>query len=278
MSLQTASKHHIGVTLFLPEISNNKSLVISSATGVLQKYYSRFASHFASLGFSVYSFDYNGIGASNSKNIKQNTANLTDWAFDQASVVKYAKNKNPEHKLILITHSIGGQLIGLSPEIKQVDAIINIAAQTRYWKYFKGISKLRMFVFWYALIPITTPLFGYFPAKKLGLFENIPKKVAYQWRQWGTHPDYMFGHYNSSNLYFSSVNCRVWTLSFPRDIFASKASVDWLASKFTNAQMDRLHLIPETLNINDVQHFGFFKKEYKDTLWKMTENWINELH
>ena len=270
--IKTTKEHSISVTIFSPEKSNNKSIVISSATGVLQKFYSKFALHFSTLGFTVYTFDYCGIGASNTKNIKLNTANLNTWALDQAAVIKFAKQKQRQNKTTLITHSIGGQLIGLNPEIHLVDSIITVASQTGYWKYFKGFYRFRMLAFWYALIPITTPLFGYFPAKKLGLFENIPKQVVYQWRKWGIHPEYMFGEFN--NLQFSKIKCNVLALSFPRDIFASKVSVDWLASRYTNTKVDRKHLIPEDLQIEDVQHFGFFREQFKTSLWQLTEDWI----
>lgn len=276
ISLNTRSGRDIVLSVFSPKTSNYKSIIISSATGVLQKYYSRFANHFTSLGFTVYTFDYYGIGESNSKNIKHITANLNDWALDQAAVLKYAKEKNSEHKLILITHSIGGQLIGLNPEIKLVDAIITVTSPSSYWKHFEGFSRFRMFMFWYALIPVFTPIFGYFPAKRLGLFENVPKQVVYQWRQWGIHPDYMFGHFNNSSLYFSSITCNILALSFPRDVFASKASVDWLSEKFINAHVERIHLIPEEHHIEDVKHFGFFKKEFKTSLWELTESWIKK--
>jgi predicted alpha/beta hydrolase len=273
ISLKTTTGHYISVTLFLPKKSNNKSLVISSATGVLQKYYSKFATHFSTLGFTVYTFDYSGIGASNAKHLKKNTANLNTWALDQATILKFAKQEQKHHRITLITHSIGGQLIGLNPEIHIVDSIITVASQTGYWKYFKGFSRFRMLFFWYALIPITTPLFGYFPAKKLGLFENIPKHVVYQWRKWGIHPEYMFGQFE--DLQFSKIKCSVLALSFPRDLFASKASVDWLVSKFTNTKVDRRHLIPKNLQIEDVQHFGFFREQFKPSLWKLTKDWID---
>ncbi|WP_055442795.1 serine aminopeptidase domain-containing protein [Lacinutrix himadriensis] len=271
--LKTTSGHTISVTIFSPEKSNNKSIVISSATGVLQKFYAKFAVHFSYLGFTVYTFDYFGIGASNTKHIKHNTATVNTWALDQAAVLKFAKEEQVQHKIILLTHSIGGQLIGLNPEIHLADSIITIASQSGYWKHFKGIPKYRLIAFWYVLIPIITPLFGYFPAKKIGLFENLPKHVVYQWRKWGTHPEYMFGEFN--DLQFSNIKCNVLSLSFPRDSYASKASADWLASKFTNTKVDRRHLIPEDLHIEDVQHFGFFREKFKDSLWQLTENWID---
>lgn len=271
--LKTTTGHSISVSIFLPKKSNHKSIVISSATGVLQKFYSKFALHFTTLGFTVYTFDYYGIGKSSSQNLKQNTANLQVWALDQAAVLKLAKQKQPQHQLTLIAHSIGGQLLGLNPEIHLADSIIMIASQTGYWKYFKGFSKIRMFVFWYVLIPIATPLFGYFPAKKIGLFENLPKHVVYPWRKWGIHPEYMFREF--TDLQFCNIQCPVLSLSFPRDTFAPKEAVDWLALKFTNTKVDRRHLIPEELDIEDVKHFGFFREKFKPSLWQLTENWID---
>ena len=271
--IETKGNGLVSVSKISPKTPNKKSIVISSATGVLQKYYSKFAAHFCSLGFTVYSFDYSGIGDSNSKKIKQNTSNLSDWANNQALVLEFAKQQNSNYKITLITHSIGGQLIGLNSKIHLVDAIVMVCSQTGYWKHFKGFSRYRMLLFWYALIPITTPLFGYFPAKKIGLFENLPKHVVYQWRKWGIHPEYMFSQFN--DLRFSTISCKVLSLSFPRDKYAPKDSVDWLASKFTNTKVDRRHLIPEDLQIEDVQHFGFFREKFKDSLWQLTEDWID---
>lgn len=274
--IATRNNRRIAVSKFSPQQSNAKSIVITSATGVLQKYYAKFAIHFASLGFTVYTFDYSGIGKSQSHAIKQNTCNLQDWAIDQGLVLEYAKTINPNHNIILITHSIGGQLIGLNPKIKLANAIITVCSQSGYWKLFKGFNRFKMYVFWHIIIPAATPLFGYFPAKTLGLFENLPKRAAYQWRSWGISPNYMLSQFNSSELYFKNVTCNVLALSFPRDWYAPKQAVDWLANQFTNATVDRQHIIPEDLNIEDVQHFGFFRAKYSDSLWVMTNQWIEK--
>ncbi|WP_044399310.1 alpha/beta fold hydrolase [Lacinutrix sp. Hel_I_90] len=274
--IEINGERRVSVSKFEPQRSNAKSIVISSATGVIRKYYTKFAAHFSILGFTVYTFDYSGIGNSEAHTIKKNTCNLNDWAKDQAEVLAFAKTTCPEHKVILLTHSIGGQLIGLNPNIGLADAIIMVCSQSGYWKLFKGYSRLRMYAFWNVMIPITTPLFGYFPAKILGLFENLPKHVTYQWRKWGVKPDYMLSEFNTSDLYFKNVKCHVLSLSFPRDQFAPKLAVDWLTDRFENATVDRQHLKPEALNIDDVQHFGFFRKRFKTSLWKLAEDWIEK--
>ena len=96
--LTTALGHNLSITVFKPKASINKSIIISSATGVLQRYYFKFAAHFSELGYTVYSFDYSGIGKSNlsDADLKQNTVNLKAWGEnDQSSIVAYAKSQNP---------------------------------------------------------------------------------------------------------------------------------------------------------------------------------------
>lgn len=276
LEIEQDNDHSIFITLFLPKISNNKSIVISSATGVLQSYYSKFATNFCALGFTVYTFDYSGIGLSHVKDIKNNTSNLLDWATNQASVLAFAKTKNPEHKIILITHSIGGQLIAFNKNIKYVDSIITVASQSGYWNIFTGLEKLKMVLFWNVLIPIATSLYGYFPGRKLKLFENLPKQVVYQWRNWGNKKDYFLSEAKKETLHLESISCPILILSFPDDNFAPKKAVDWLADLFVNAKVDRQHIEPKTLNIPNIGHFGFFRERFETSLWKMTESWIEE--
>ncbi|WP_178984489.1 alpha/beta hydrolase family protein [Winogradskyella helgolandensis] len=277
LDITTPLGHHLGLSVFKPKSSNYKSIIISSATGVLQHFYFKFATYFSELGYTVYTFDYSGIGKSNpnTTHLKQNTINLKDWGEnDQTSVIGYAKAKNPNHKLIVITHSIGGQILAFNKNMANIDAIITVASQSGYWKLWKGYERFKMFAFWYALIPSLTPLFGYFPAKKIKLFENLPKNMVYQWRHWGKHKDYILGEFNFEDLQFKNFNKHLLALSFPNDEYASKSSVDWLAKQFINAQVNRQHIIPEDLNISNVGHFGFFRSQFKESLWKMTNEWI----
>lgn len=275
--LPTYLDYKIAVTKFSSENSTNRTIVISSATGVLQKYYSKIATHFANLGYAVYTFDYYGIGESNNsiKALKQNTCNLKVWSEnDQSCVVEFAKKQYPNSKLTLLTHSLGGQLIAFNKHYKLIDSIVTVASQSGYYKHWKGFDRFKMYVYWNILIPTTTALFDYFPSKKMKLFENLPKKATQQWRRWANHPDYMLGEFNKTETNFNNISCAILALSFPRDFYAPKASVDWLANQYSKATVDRKHIIPEELGIADVKHFGFFRKTFKDSLWKMTQEWI----
>ncbi len=274
--IPTKRGYPIASCKFSSEKDLQKTMVISSATGVLQKFYSKFASFYANQGFTVYTFDYHGIGKSGSSiaELKKTDVDLTDWGQnDQAAVIAFAKDHNPDAELLLITHSIGGQLVGLNPNYQLLDKVIMVASQTGHWTYYKGIHKPKMWLFWYVVIPVMTSLFGYFPAKKLGLFENLPKHMVYEWAKWGKHKEYMMYFYDKQTYFFDAIKIPMLFLSFPDDILAPRKAVDWLSDQYKSAAITRVHYRPETGG-KQPGHFGFFKPEFQESLWKTSMQWI----
>lgn len=275
--LTTPAGYSIQIVKYPSALKPKGSFVISSATGVLQKYYRHFALFLQQQGYTVYTFDYYGIGSSSgdTNQLKNNLISLSDWAKnDQASVVELAKSIHPDKPVYLITHSVGGQLFGLNPNYHQVAKVLMVASQSGYWKHYKGIHYPKMWLFWYAIIPSLTPVFGYFPAKKLGLFENLPRNMAYEWMRWGKHPDYMLGHIPEDLQYFKEITCPIKLLSFPRDMYAPIEAADWLANQFKTTIVEREHIIPEKTGLPEIGHFGFFRSKFRDSLWKDALNWF----
>lgn len=276
LAILTEKEYSVSATKFFSKNDNGHTIIISSATGVLQKYYAKFASFFAIQGFTVYTFDYKGIGKSitSTKELKSYLGNLKSWGRnDQSAIVAFAAKENSEAKITLITHSIGGQLLGFNTNNHLIDQAVLVASQSGYWKYFNGIHLLKMWLFWYILIPFLTPIFGYFPSKKMGLFENLPKNMAYEWAEWGKKKEYMMHFHNAEDYFFDALKIPILSLSFSRDSFAPKKTVDWLTSQYKNAQIKRVHHIPEN-GENHVKHFGFFRPSFKDTLWQQTLQWV----
>ena len=274
--IPTADGHSLTVSKFHSKKAINQVLVITSATGVLQKYYARFAHFFALKGLVVYTFDYHGIGKSSGSeaDIKSNTSTIISWGRnDLATVVAVAKNENPTAKLTLVGHSLGGQLLGFNTNYNMVDKVVLVACQTGYWKYFDSIHKIKMLFFWYVMIPVLTPIFGYFPAKKLGLFENLPKPMVYQWSRWGKKPDYFMQYYDNENFFFDKLEIPLLALSFSQDSFAPKPAVDWLAAQYKNARIKRVHHQAKKEE-RHVGHFGFFKSWAQEPYWEQCLNYI----
>lgn len=279
ISITTGNGHSLSATRFSGSESIQKIIIISSATGVLQGFYRKFASHFAFAGYTVFTFDYHGIGKSGGEieKLKNNTTGLKSWgSTDQAAVIAYVKIQYPNHELTLITHSVGGQLLGFNPNYALIDKVVLVASQTGYWKYFKGWHHIKMWLLWYVIIPVLTPIFGYFPAKGLGLFENLPRNMVYEWAKWGRQKDYLMHFHNEHEYFFDKIKIPLLSFSFPADHFAPKETVDWLTNQYTNAKVEREHYVPSNDKLYKLKHFGFFKEEFKDTLWIKTDEWIQK--
>lgn len=274
VAIPTRAGYSLTGTLFPPSGPLRGSMVVSSATGVLQRFYRNFARHFSSLGYAVLTFDYRGIGQSGGEQTSEGTisAKLTDWgANDQAAAVAFLKGRYPIAPLSLVTHSIGGQLLGFNPEYPGIDHVIMVASQSGYWNFYRGWHKLKMWVFWHLMIPGLTRPFGYFPANALGLFENLPGKMALEWMRWGKRPEYMMAFRKPDHYYFERIRSPLLMLSFPADPLAPVAAVDWLADQYSQAKTTRIHYTEEGKRPG---HFGFFKKGKGDLLWKKTAAWL----
>ncbi|WP_367915878.1 alpha/beta fold hydrolase [Leadbetterella sp. DM7] len=252
------------------DTSSDTMVIIASAAGVLQSFYRKLAQFFQTNGTSVVTFDYTGIGKSLNGNIKKENSSLANWGNrDLEAVIIHTIKTFPHHKLILLGHSIGGQLIGLAPSSYKADKIILVAAQSGYWKFWKGVSKIRMWINWYFLVPALIKVFGHLPSKKFSRMESLPKNVAEEWAKWCRSSDYLFANVSYNKLYFDRIKCKLTSISIDDDFFAPKKSVSWLTAKFENAGIKRLHLFPKDFNALKIGHFSLNNEKFKNSIWNI---------
>ena len=62
----------------------------------------------------------------------------------------------------------------------------------------------------------------------------------------------------------------------PDDSVRARITRDLLASGFTNAWLERRHIDPRILGVTKIGHFGFFRPEHRDTLWRDSADWLGE--
>lgn len=274
--LDVNRSHPLSYTKYLPQKNPTKALLISSATGVPQQFYRKFANYFAENDFVVYTFDYSGIGNSGSSvgQLKSHKGGVKGWgSIDQAKIVDLIQSQHPDLKVVLVTHSIGGQMLGFNPLNHIFERAVMAASQSGYWQMFDGFNRVKLLLFWYFFIPIFTPIFGYFPGRKLGIFENLPKSMALEWRKWGVEKNYFMHYYNKSDYFFDKVKFPIRMYSFPKDPYAAATGVDWLAAQYKNAEVERIHYQSKNKE-KQPKHFGFFREEFKEELWGPTLDWL----
>ena len=268
INISTPLGYPIGITKFPSKSDTNKVVLIAPATGVKQTFYESFANHLSENGLTVFTFDYGGIGDSKQSPLSQFNTSALNWGQnDLQSVIEYVTEQYKGSELIIIGHSIGGQIIGLAPSSTQAKKIIMICAQSGYWKLWSGMERIKMWATWNIIFPTLTNIFGYFPGKKVSGMEDLPKGVALEWRRWCLSPNYLFDHVKEKHLHYDSITCPIISYSVDDDSYAPRKAVDWLSTKYRNAQIVRNHLEPSKIRVRKLGHFGFFQKRNSEALW-----------
>lgn len=256
----------------------NSILIICSATGVKQNFYKKFSQYLCEHNITVITFDYGGIGGSLKDNIRNVKSSLYDWGYcDLDAVINHCTNNYPNLKLILLGHSIGGQMIGLTEKSVIANKIILVNAQSGYWGFWTGFQKVKMWLNWNILFPLLINLFGYLPSKRISSMENLPKNVANQWKDWCNSKNYLFDFLSAEILYYDKITCDLISYSVEDDNYASKKSVDWLTAQYSNAKRRRQHILPKVYYQNYIGHFGLFRENCKDFFWETIKNEINKV-
>lgn len=243
---------------------SNKIILVSPATGVKKRLYLKFAEYMQQRGYSVLTWDWSGIGDNLHGPLKDNQTCMRDWAEqDLNAVIEYCQQHFSGQQLFLVGHSFGGQALGLVKSISAIQAICTVATQHGYWKNWPLSQQPRLAALWFGLIPGLTPVFGYFPSKKIGLGEDLPKEVALQWARWGRDPHYINdyeGHHQMTQP--------IRAYSIEKDFFAPQAAVHALHQQYNNCEVQYRHVQAAELNIKAIGHFGFFQQQACAPFWQ----------
>ena len=268
IEVDTRLGYKLAATLYKTS-SRNQLLIIASATGVKQQFYRKFAEYISANGITVITFDYSGIGQSLKQPIQTVKAAAADWGRnDLEAVLQYAKENYPAATLCVLGHSIGVQLIGLAKSSASAHKMVLVAAQSGFWKWWKGTNRIKMWLNWYLLFPGLTSLFGYMPTKKISGMENLPKHVAQQWSRWCRKANYLFDDIPADQLHFDKIAARIVAISIENDFYAPSESVDWLIEKYSNAAVRKVHLDPNDFQVSSIGHFGIFREQFAASIWK----------
>lgn len=268
--LTTQAGHQI-IARHYPSSANGRKrlVVIAPATGVAQYHYQDFAEWLANRGFDVLTFDYEGTGLSINGNVKNSTSDLLSWAEqDGMAVLNHAREYFSQHECLWIGHSVGGHLLGMMPQTHPISRAITVAAGTGTWWYNAAPTKRVVWFLWFFLVPLSVPLFGYFPGSKLGVMCDLPKGVILQWRRWCMKEDYAVefeGDWLRER--FARVSLPITAIEFSDDDMMSAKSLDKLHGFFSQCDIQRQRVKPSDIGVKRIGHIGWSKHKYH-AMWE----------
>lgn len=275
LRVPTSDGESIVALEYLPTDVPPKGVIfINPAMGVKQTFYRGIAAFFAGRGYVVVTYDYRGVGQSLIKPIKSYQYKTSVWGEeDITAIINYIKTQYADLKVVAVSHSIGGQLLGLSRKVNDVDLVVNIAVQSGYFGLWSGWAKTKLWLLWNLLVPGLTHAFGYYPAKRLGAGENIPKGLMLEWVKWCKRKEYMFDRRGPKSVEnFRNIRAPVHSISFSDDAIAPRRNVEFMNGKYPNLAQHKI-LDPRNCGMKHIGHFGYFR-EPATPLWDDLEQLI----
>ena len=267
----------LAVTEFAPPTDRGRTVIINAAMGVPQRFFAAFAQHLAAEGLRTVTWDYRGIGESAPRRLRGFAADIATWArFDLAGVIDWVATRHPSTRLLAIGQSLGGQIITLADNHHRIAALMLVSCPSGYWGHWPAPAKYAMWSLAALGLPIGAALLGYFPARRLGLGEDLPSGVAREWGQWMRHPDYIAGD-PAYRAKMASLSIPIRAYSFTDDRYAPRKAIDAMLSTYSSARIEHRHLDPRTLDVEQLGHHGFFRKRSGGPLWNEAIEWLSTI-
>ena len=73
---------------------------------------------------------------------------------------------------------------------------------------------------------------------------------------------------------FANYKGALRALCFSDDPWATRPAVELLCSGFSAIEPEILTIAPADVGVSKIGHFGFFRPEHRDTLWRGAAEWI----
>ncbi len=199
---------------------------------------------------------------------------MAEWAaLDVTAAVAWMRSQFPM-PLRYVGHSFGGQALGLLPNNTEVSRALFVAAQAGYWGLMTQPEGYRVYVLMNFIGKPLTQIMGY-ASGKMGLGEDLPKDVYLQWTRWVMSKRYYYDDPTLAALAnYPNYRGTVRALSFSDDPWATPPAVEVLCSGFTSTRPEIITITPASAGATKIGHFGFFRPEHRETLWKDSADWL----
>jgi len=254
-----------------PSTATGLTVVLAPAMLVREGFYGRLASWLADQGVHTLTFDYRGAGTSLAAETERWSHRLEHWGQrDLSAVIGAARRARPDDRVALIGHSMGGQIIGLTPALHDLEAVVTVAATAAWWGHWPRPERWGIRA-WYHVLPVLGRALPIFPAGRFGLGPDTASTLVRGWAKWGRHPDYLYGPFGLRH-HTADYTGRVLAYRFSDDIsFGCARAVEALHRPFGQADLRIEALDPADHGLESLGHFGWFRAR---SLWPAMLTWL----
>ena len=270
IDILTKDHYSLAAHLFEPQVSNQKVLLINSATGVKQQIYFSVAQFFADHGFTVITYDYRGIGLSKPHKMRGFEASMRVWrTTDYKALTDYIKSNFEDYKKYCLGHSVGALILGMNPDSEIFEEFIFVGTQNAFVGNLRLKTKIEAYLGFGIVQPLFTVLLGYFPASWFGLGESLPSGSAFDWRILILNKKSTNNLLEKSADFSKKLRQKVLVIWAEDDAWLTEKGVkSLLENTYANLRPTYRHIYTSESEKGEIGHVNFFRS-YNRKLWKI---------
>lgn len=253
-------------------------VIVNPATGVLARYYHRYARFLAGHGFDVLTYDYRGIGLSRPERLRGCFYRWRDWGerdFEAALGFAKARAQGPVQ---VVGHSIGGFLPGLAGGGAGMARMLTVGAQYAWWGDYAPRRRLGLVLKWHVAMPLATAACGYFPGRRLGWLEDLPAGVALDWSFRG--PRFERSHPPAERAQavarMAAVTAPILAVAVSDDELGTLPALRRTLAYYRGAPRTLVQLHPGDYGRASIGHFALFHDSHAQGFWRETLLWLRD--
>ena len=283
LEIATADGFRLGAVLYARDGMRDpaNAAVFNAGGGLSTLRYRHFLRFLATEGIPVIAYDYRGVGMSRPARWRGFDAGIEDWfELDHAAAIAALQGRFPEARLASVSHSIGCLIAAAAPNAAALHQMVFVAPHTGYWGDYRQPWRWPMALMWHVLMPATARIVGHFPASRLRLGDDLPRRVALQWGARRT-PDYRPGATGGDATRETVALDRMARLTVPAlvisitdDAFAPEVAVRRFLMGLPRVPAARRIIGPLTSSDAPVGHHGLFRRSASNK-WAIIAKFIS---
>jgi len=262
--------------IFHVQASNAPVVIIFPALGVKASFYRHYAAALVKQNINAVTIDHRGHGNSSVRpSRKINFGYREQIEIEYVAILEKVKETFPVSKVIIMGHSLGGQMGGMFvSRYKNLSdgLILNASCSVYYkgWGNFKGIGVLLFAKFskWIA------HLLGYYPGHKIGFGNMEAVGIIDDW-YYTAHSANFAAHGSDYNYEkaMREMQKPVLALSYEGDASAPPLALKYLTDKFQSAKVSVHHVVhPEGKKYD---HYSWARKP--EASMQLVIDWIKNI-
>lgn len=228
----------------------------------------------ADAGWTALRFDFPGVGDAPDDPARV-PGGMVEWATrDLATVLVAARERAGDDPVVLVGHSAGAWLVGLTDRAADVDAIVAIASMSGSWRGLKRSSWPQLVPAMYLAIPLLTSLTGKLPGWA-GLREDAPGGAMRQWARWCRRPGFFFDD-PTVTTYFDRVTAPTRAILATDDEWATPAATRAVWDR-TAGPTEYVLVDPADDGGGRIGHTGLLRGRFAAAVWAPAIDWLDEV-